>query len=158
MKSPIISIALLCTAILCACGVVHFYPLRPAVAAPAKEEAQAVPDKPNINAPGGIVTHGQSGGTNIIINRPAPRSLEDNLKGGLLQIDKAKPVFVLYRNGDPEAQAFGQQIYDYLKQQGYRVQPDGLGWHMFGVQPTDVTITPFNGGTETHVLIETRRL
>ena len=72
MKPPLISIVLLCVAALCVGGAVHFYVQRPAVAAPAKEEAQAVSAKPTINAPGGIVTNNQSGGTNTVINRAPP--------------------------------------------------------------------------------------
>ncbi len=109
-------------------------------------------NSPIINAP----TSNTHFGDVTVVGKPQ-RHITDATKQGLLQIDKSKPVSVLYRNGDAEAANLAQEIYDFLKSAGYQVQPDGIGWHSFGLQPQDITISPFNGGAETHVKTESRR-
>ena len=117
-------------------------------------------DKPTQYAPGGIINNQTGGTANNIVNNhfdKPPRHIAAETRASLSgMVPKDKPVSVLYRNGDREAMSLAQEIYDFLKGAGYQVQPDGIGWHMFGVQSHAITVTPFNDGSETHVLVESQ--
>jgi hypothetical protein len=83
---------------------------------------------PTINAPGGIATINQQGGTNTVVNQ-APPKLTFSVEIGqklLKEIPKDKPVTVV-AVGSIEDQRVGQQFADYLMKQGYTVQSHNVG-------------------------------
>src|SRR5262245_22214160 len=63
----------------------------------------------------GIVTQGQSGGTNTVLNRRPDRILDDQGKKNLLYLvpDKNKPLKMLVLVGDPERDSYGKQVKDF---------------------------------------------
>ena len=90
----------------------------------------------------------------VNIDRRVRRTLGEDLKAGLLQMSKDRPVTVLGLNGNTESMAFANQIHDFLAASGYQMTGSHATWHMFFDPPVyTVNISPFNNGSEWHVVV-----
>lgn len=79
-------------------------------------------EKYKVNAPGGIATFGQSGGTNTVIHGNVGRRLGDNEKSAFLsRLSKARPISVSVVMNDAEAAALADEITVFLRASGFRV-------------------------------------
>jgi hypothetical protein len=71
----------------------------------------------------GIVTQGQTGGTNTIIQGPPPRHLGDGDKQMLLaRIPRDRSIAILAQNGDSDAANFADELKKFLEESGYTVK------------------------------------
>jgi hypothetical protein len=87
-----------------------------------------------VTAPGnsGIITQGQSGGTNIVNQKPSQRHMTPELVEQILRdVPKDKPVTVTAPMGNDEAITFAQAIFDLLKARGYPLTDTGPGQAMW---------------------------
>jgi hypothetical protein len=147
--------------IIVAAGVFWHVHLSMAQAPPAV--AQLQPGAPSVpsNTMGpvtgnqGIVTQGQSGGQNVIINPRITRHLDDAMRAGLLKdLPKDKPVLVLGMNGNTESMNYAKEIYAFLKDNDYPMKDKEAGWHMFFNPPVfNVNISDGNNGTERLIVV-----
>jgi hypothetical protein len=92
----------------------------------------------------GIVTQGQSGGNNTVINQRPNRALDDQGKRSLLSFlpDKNKPVKLMVLVGDPERDTFGNQVAEFLKLEGYQVREPIQRFIAVGDTPSGTVIDP----------------
>lgn len=98
--------------------------------APAKAKpVQIAQNGPTILAPGnsGIVTQGQTGGTNIIVPKLPSREIDDKFRDTIRTHfpDKTKPMATAVLIGDDEDERIhlAKEIEDFLKSDGYTVEP-----------------------------------
>jgi hypothetical protein len=74
----------------------------------------------------GIITQGQSGGTNIIVQRPPPREIDEGFRNFIRSNfpDKSKEIVPMVLTGDdePERSRFASQIEEFLRADGYKVR------------------------------------
>lgn len=112
--------------------------------------------------PGGAVhnvrSHYQTGGITahtVNVDTRIKRTLNDDLRKGLREgVSRTLPVMVMAQNGDTESMAFAKEIHAFLRGEGFRVDGEGPGWHMFGNPPVfTVKAYPANGGTEWWVIV-----
>ncbi|SEN11355.1 DUF2339 domain-containing protein [Bradyrhizobium sp. OK095] len=88
---------------------------------------------PNSNSIGtihnnqGIITQGQIGGTNVVVPKPPPRSIDEDFRNFIRANfpDKSKEMAPMVLTGDdePERSNFASQIEEFLKSDGYKVKP-----------------------------------
>lgn len=80
-----------------------------------------------INNNQGIITQGQSGGTNIVVPRAPPRKIDGEFENLIREHfpDKSKEMAVMVLTGDDqnERSHFAGEIQDFLKSDGYKVRP-----------------------------------
>jgi hypothetical protein len=73
----------------------------------------------------GIVTQGQSGGTNVIVAKPPPREIDNEFRDFIRQHfpEKSKEMvpMVLVGDDEPERTHFASEIADFLRSDGYKV-------------------------------------
>lgn len=74
----------------------------------------------------GIVTQGQSGGTNIVVPKPPPREIDEGFKQFIRTHfpDKSREMatMVLVGDDEPERSRFAAEIEDFLKSDGYKTR------------------------------------
>jgi hypothetical protein len=128
--------------------------------APPRREVQLVQDKsgvpPIINQ--NITTNNQSGGTNTNIVNVSPkirRTMNEALKAAFLKdLPKDKPILVMGMSGNTESMAFANEIWTFLKANGYPVKNDAAAWHMFFNPPVfNAQISPGEGGKEWWIVV-----
>jgi hypothetical protein len=92
----------------------------------------------------GIITQGQSGGNNTVINQRPPRGLDDQGKSNFLSYlpDKSKPIKLMVLVGDPERDNFANQVADFLKTAGYNVAEPMQRFIAVGDTPSGTVIEP----------------
>lgn len=73
----------------------------------------------------GIITQGQTGGMNVVVPKPAPRSIDQHFKDFVREHfqDKSKEMIPMVLTGDDagERTDFANQIIGFLKSDGYTV-------------------------------------
>jgi len=104
----------------------------------------------------GIITQGQSGGTNIVVQKPPPRQIDDAFKALIRQNfpDKSRDMLPMVLSGDDagERAAFADQIVDFLKSEGYRVRP--ISYYLTPGPPTQgVLIDQYSDSSAVKILI-----
>jgi hypothetical protein len=96
----------------------------------------------------GIVTQGQSGGTNIVVQKPPPRDIDDRFRNLIREnfADKSKPMQVKILAGDDagERARFASQIEDFLRNDGYTLKPQNYFLSTGGPPPTGVVIDQYS--------------
>jgi hypothetical protein len=93
----------------------------------------------------GIVTQGQIGGTNTVINRQPPRQIDDQLRQFIrANVPKAKTIKVMVLNGDPERDNFAEEIGAFLTADGYKLMTPFISFLVGGggKTPSGVEIGP----------------
>jgi hypothetical protein len=93
----------------------------------------------------GIVTQGQSGGNNTVINRRPARSLDEQGKRNLLSAlpDRKKDVVLQILIGDPERDNYGSQVRDFLISAGYHVREPIRRVVAVGDTPVGTVVDPY---------------
>jgi hypothetical protein len=110
----------------------------------------------------GIVTQGQSGGTNTVINRQPARHFDDALRGYIrANVPKSKAIKIMVLNGDPERDDFADEIIEFLKGEGYDLKLPAVSFLVgAGKTPNGVEVgpevTPDNGTWVIKVGVNTR--
>jgi hypothetical protein len=92
---------------------------------PADAPAQNTFNAPNNS---GIITNGQTGGTNTIINQQPPKlTFTDALGTELLAKLRKDELVAIHAVGSPSDIAVGVRIADFLKANGYKVDVTAFG-------------------------------
>jgi hypothetical protein len=105
-----------------------------------------------------VTSYHQSGGITahtVNVDTRAKRTLQPDMKAGLLRdLPNDRPVFVLGMSGNVESMAFANEIYGFLKENGYQMKSDAASWHMFFNPPVfNIKISPGNNGTEWWIVV-----
>jgi hypothetical protein len=104
----------------------------------------------DINNNRGIITQGQSGGTNVIVSKPPPRDIDDQFKNFIREHfpDKSKEMapMVLAGDDEPERSRFASQIEDFLRSDGYKLRPRAY-FLATGATPMGVVIDQYSDPT-----------
>lgn len=99
-----------------------------------------------INAPNnnGIITQGQTGGSNTIIQAPVARHLNDGLKDQLLaHISKDRKVSVTFASTASDGGDLATEIKNFLEADGYSVTGPAMGFFA-GSQPHGIIVSLHN--------------
>jgi hypothetical protein len=123
------------------------------VVSPLAANAQPPPDC----ASGANCPFNQSGGTSVgtlnLYQRPPPRMLDDAAKAMLLSlVPKDKPVSVTSINENESIQ-YAQRTYDFLKENGYKVEDTGIRIGMFTGPVYRAVVQQSKDGLATEIII-----
>jgi len=91
----------------------------------------------------GIITQGQTGGTNTVVNRRPDRVLDDLMKNALLTyIPKTNKIKIMVLTGDPERDKFASQIDTFLRSENYTILSPHIAFLSAGTTPLGTSIFP----------------
>jgi hypothetical protein len=118
------------------------WPTAPAIA--PQNEAGGVMTAPSINYQG-IITHGQTGGANTVVNQRPDREMDAEFRRALLLgVPKSNQIKLMVLNGDPERDRWADQIERVAKAEGYTVLSPHFSFVMGsgGKTPEGTIISP----------------
>jgi hypothetical protein len=104
----------------------------------------------------GIITQGQTGGTNLIVSKPPPREIDDAFRSFIRThlTDKSKEVAPMVLTGDdePERSHFASEIEEFLRSEGYKIR-QRVYFLSPGATPMGVVVDPHTDPNVTMIKI-----
>ena len=92
----------------------------------------------------GIVTQGQTGGTNTVVNRQPARHIDDEFRSFVrTNVSKSIAIKIMVLSGDPERDEFASEIANFLTGDGYNLKLPLVNFLIgIGTTPSGVEIAP----------------